>query len=297
MPDLEQIKKKLEEKHHHLFDAIIVILVVVIVILADLFVVSLRSAPGEYKGDFLEENKKQQKIDLVEIKADEKVFVPILNFHHIDQAPATASKITQSYYIEPANFEQIIQEIINNNYEPVFVSEIVDYLSQGVLPKNNIIAITFDDGNENFYTNAWPILQKYKVKSSVYIMTGVGGPNYLSKEQVVELDKSGLVEIGSHTVWHPKLTQVPADERLYELEKSRDDLKELLARETEVICYPFGLYNEEIKALAKAVGYKAGLTFDQDAWQDPEDLFELKRLSVYPDLDVIKFLDKLKENK
>ncbi|MCX6745797.1 MAG: hypothetical protein NTX00_02135 [Candidatus Parcubacteria bacterium] len=57
------------------------------------------------------------------------------------------------------------------------------------------------------------------------------------------------------------------------------------------------MYNQQIENLAKQAGYEAGLTFDQDAWQPTDNLLELKRISVYPGLDVIKFLEKLKNNK
>jgi peptidoglycan/xylan/chitin deacetylase (PgdA/CDA1 family) len=291
-----------EKKSRLFFDLIIVGLILVVLILIDLFVISLKSAPADsFIGEWLNNGQSDQiQNEFSEINyqkiTDQNIFVPILNFHHIDEAPTGVSSITKTYYIEPAYFENIIIDLISADYEFVFVSEIIDYIKQGQLPAKQILAITFDDGNKNFYTNAWPILQQYKVKSSVYVMTGVGGDNYLNDQEIVELADSGLVEIGSHTIWHPKLTQISADERLKELEISKDDLDTLLDKEINVIAYPFGLYNDDIKSLAQAVGYEAGLTFDQDAWQKVDDLMELKRISVYPNLNVIKFLNKLKNN-
>ncbi|MFC1598827.1 polysaccharide deacetylase family protein [Patescibacteria group bacterium] len=295
---MSEEKNKGEKKSRLFFDLVIAGLIIIVVILIDLFVISLKSSPAEIFGLGLQKNDDNQKTEetysgFKEITED-VVFIPILNFHHIDQAPAGVGRITKTYYIEPADFENTIIDLIAADYEFVFVSEIIDFIKQDKLPVKQILAITFDDGNKNFYTNAWPILQKHKVKSSVYVMTGVGGNNYLNDQEIVELSASGLVEIGSHTIWHPKLTKISADERLKELEISKDDLDSLLNKNINVIAYPFGLYNEEIKSLAQAVGYEAGLTFDQDAWQMTDDLMELKRISVYPDLNVIKFLDKLK---
>ncbi|HDQ22519.1 MAG TPA: polysaccharide deacetylase family protein [Candidatus Uhrbacteria bacterium] len=295
------LKKELEHGHHYLLDALIVILVVIIFILADFFIISLRplneEAFEENQTEVSKNEKKEQERDFIVIEKGEKVFLPILNFHHIDKAPSGASAVTRSFYLEPADFEILIQAIINNDYEPVFLSEIVDYLSRGVLPAQKIMALTFDDGNINFYTNAWPILQKYQVKSNIYIMTGVGGPNYLSREQIAELDKSGLVEVGSHTIWHPKLTRIKEDEAFKELTESREFLEDFLDKKIAVLAYPFGLYNERIKELTEKAGYLAGLTFDQEAWQDPGDLLELKRISVYPGLNVIRFLEKLEQGR
>jgi len=122
----------------------------------------------------------------------------------------------------------------------------------------------------------------------------VAGANWLTTDQIVELDKSGLVEIGSHTVWHPYLKRVAKERQWQELNDSKKFLDKLLNKSINVICYPFGMYNQQIEDLAKQAGYEAGLTFDQDAWQPTDNLLELKRISVYPSLDVIKFLEKLK---
>ncbi|MBD3360163.1 MAG: polysaccharide deacetylase family protein [Candidatus Buchananbacteria bacterium] len=291
------------KKRQLVFDIIITVLVVLVIVLIDFFVVSLRSSSGDFKEEVLQADQSQSinspensiiTKDLEQIKPGEKVFIPILNFHHIDKVPANVSKTTASYYIEPNDFEMIMQNLIAYNYQTVFLSEVIDLLEQGIKPPDNWLVLTFDDGNINYYTNAWPILQKYNLKSSIYIMTGVGGENYLSDEQIKELSESSLVEVGSHTIYHPKLTQISKPERLKELEISKDELEELLNTDITILSYPFGLYNQEIKDLAKAVGYKAGLTFDQDAWQDPQDLFELKRISVWPQMNVVKFLEKLK---
>jgi len=291
------------KKHRQVtFDIIIALLLVVVIVLVDLFIIGLKSAPGEIKDEVISSDNpgSENILDLTQItqseslEPGEKVFVPILNFHHIDQAPAGIDKITQSYYVEPQEFEQIITNLLEAGYKTVFVSEMVNMLENMEKPPEYVMAMTFDDGNHNFYTNAWPILQKHGIKSSVYIMTGVGGDNYLNDDQIKELADSGLVEIGSHTIYHPKLTKIPKDERLKELEISKDELGELLGQEINIICYPYGLYNQDVKDLAKAVGYKAGLTFDQDAWQDPLDLMELRRISVWPGLNVVKFLEKLK---
>ncbi len=300
---MEQTKKS-----HLMIDIVIGLLVVAIIILIDHLVMNLQSKSAdedwsssakatEDNGDSAD---KAGSIDgstrlTMTISPGERAFVPILNFHHIAKAPEDADKITKSFYVEPQKFEEIIKGLIDEGYEGIFASEAVKYLQERKLPQNKIVAITFDDGNEDFYTNAWPILQKYNVKSSMYIMTGVRGADWLTEDQIKELDKSGLVEFGSHTVWHPKLTKISADEINRELVDSKEYLEKLLNKKVEILCYPFGIYNDEVKAKAQEAGYLAGLTFDQDAWQDPEDLFALTRISVYPELNVLKFLEKLQK--
>jgi peptidoglycan/xylan/chitin deacetylase (PgdA/CDA1 family) len=282
-----------------LINLLIILVVVLLFVLIDFLVVNFRSSPANDKEEVLGSAGKPS-IELVvdetaeKLEPNEKVFLPILNFHHIGTAPAGVSATTRTYYISPDKFEAIVLDMISAGYKFVFVSEAIDLLEQGIRLPENVASISFDDGNANYYTNAWPVLQKHGVKSSVYIMTGVGGENYLSDEQIKELFTTELVEFGSHTIYHPKLTKIAPDERMKELEQSKEELDELLNTDVDVIAYPFGLYNDDVKKLASALGYDAGLTFDQDAWQDPQDLMEIKRISVYPNLNVIKFLEKLK---
>lgn len=277
---------------HFLLDILIAILVVAVIILADHLVMNFRSKSADYYGsaDSAENNGG---IEMTKITQGEHVFLPILNFHHIGQAPARASKVDQSFYLEPAQFEKILQDLIAAGYHFYFVSELAAELQNGQIPKEKPLAITFDDGNEDFYTAAFPILEKYNLKSSMYVMTGVKGQAWLTADQMLELDSTGLVEFGSHTVWHPKLTKAKPDEIIYELTKSREYLEKLLNKKISGLAYPFGLYNDEIKKQAEAAGYLVGLTFDQDAWQNSADLLSLTRISLYPGLDIIKFLDKL----
>ncbi|MCX6745796.1 MAG: polysaccharide deacetylase family protein [Candidatus Parcubacteria bacterium] len=192
------------KNRHILFDIIVGTLIIIVIILLDIFIIKLKSNPAEDKYIKTEQAPGDESAKIpIAVSAGEKVFIPILNFHHIDKAPANLSNFNKGFFIEPDKFETILNDLIKNDYRPVFMSEIVQDLEAKRLPKEKIMAITFDDGNEDFYTKAWPILQNLKIKSNMYIMTGVRGKNWVTPEQIIELDKSGLVEIGSHTVWHP----------------------------------------------------------------------------------------------
>lgn len=291
------------DKHFNLIINIMIgLLVVAIIILLDHLAINIKSQPSDYNWQDSTEIASAQKENginagMKKIEPGEKTFLPILNFHHIGTAPMNADKISKSFYLGPKKFEDLLKSLMDNGYHAVFASDAVSYLQTMQIPENKIMVITFDDGNEDFYTNAWPILQEYQIKSSMYIMTGVRGEDWLTEEQIKELDKSGLVEFGSHTVWHPKLTKATSEEIDSELYDSKEFLEKLLNKQINILAYPFGLYNEEIKNKTESAGYISGLTFDQDAWQNPDDLFVLTRISVYPELNVVKFLDELRNGK
>lgn len=230
--------------------------------------------------------------DVVYEKIEGYYSAPIFSFHHISSAPAGVSKNIASLYVEPYQLEKILVDLNTHNYKTVFVSEIAELLVRGDMPPENWVAITFDDGNIDFYNNALPLLKKYNIKATLYIMTGIRGVNYVNEEQIKEIDESGLVEIGSHTVYHPNLVKISETRVREELSVSKDYLEKLLDKEVSGICYPFGDYNERVKNLAREAGYKYGVSYNHRPQNDITDLFEMNRAGVWPGMSIVKFLEK-----
>ena len=137
------------------------------------------------------------------------------------------------------------------------------------------------------------MLKKYNIKASLYIITGVRSVHYLSTAQIKEIDKSGLVEIGSHTVFHQRMSKLPEERQLKELKDSKSYLEKLLGKEITVICYPYGDHSALTEQLSKQVGYKYGLDFDRVPVEDSSDLFDIDRVGVFPEMNISKYLEKL----
>ncbi|MCX6796179.1 MAG: polysaccharide deacetylase family protein, partial [Candidatus Falkowbacteria bacterium] len=224
-----------------------------------------------------------------------KYFAPILVFHHIGNAPLTADKGTKGLFVDESNFEKILAELQKNNYHSVFASEVADYLVEGKKLPENIVSLNFDDGYEDFYTQAFPLLKKYNMSADLFVITGMTGGDYLTEDQIQEIDKSNLVEIGSHTVSHAQLPKLKKEEQIKELEESKKTLEKLLNKKIELICYPYGAYNKQVEDLAKLAGYKYGFTYNQKPLSDTTDVFAIDRTSVWQGKDVIKFLDGIKK--
>jgi peptidoglycan/xylan/chitin deacetylase (PgdA/CDA1 family) len=215
--------------------------------------------------------------------------LPILLYHHIGSPPDNISKNSYDWYVSQEKFEKDLLEIQNQGYETYFLSEIIDYLEDNKIP-NNALIISFDDGAEDFYSQAYSILKKYNLKSSINLMTGVGGKNYLNKEQILELDKDGLVEFQSHTVYHAYLTRSESEEKIKEITKSRDDINKLLGKPAVVLAYPFGLYDDDVIDIAKEAGYKMGHTIKSGILHDLNNLFEMKRNIITENTNIKKII-------
>lgn len=125
-------------------------------------------------------------------------------------------------------------------------------------------AITFDDGFENFLTQALPELEKRNMPATVFaIADGMnrefGSEKYaeklLSLEQMRSLP-THLVTIGSHTLSHPMLTRVEESEARQEIQVSRTKLEEMLGGEVKQFSFPFGDFNEKLVEVCRTAGYE-----------------------------------------
>lgn len=107
-----------------------------------------------------------------------------------------------------------------------------------------LVSVTFDDGWINQYTNALPILQKYSIPATFYIISGElnNQPDYMSGAQVKNLYSLGM-EIGSHSVTHSDMTTLSSANLTNEFASSKNTLQTLIGAPVTSFAYPYGAYN------------------------------------------------------
>jgi peptidoglycan/xylan/chitin deacetylase (PgdA/CDA1 family) len=126
---------------------------------------------------------------------------------------------------------------------PAMYHRPVDNNSTPQLFKQPLISITFDDGWESIYKTAVPVLQKYGIHSTQYVLTGTETyPGYMSWEQIIALQKAGH-EVACHTVNHPDLTTLDDDDISRQLNTCRDDLSKELNTKVDDFASPYGSYD------------------------------------------------------
>jgi len=118
------------------------------------------------------------------------------------------------------------------------------------------VSLTFDDGWESDYTIAFPVLKKYNINATFFITTGwIDQKGFLKASWIKEMSDSGM-EIGSHTVTHPYLTELSKKKVYDEFRTSKNVLEDMLGREITGVSIPGGAYNRKIIEIAQEVGYK-----------------------------------------
>jgi len=193
---------------------------------------------------------------------------PILYYHFIN-APNSNTRI-KGLYTTPKHFEWQLRLLIKKGFNFITFEDIAN--SRYDKSKRNII-LTFDDGCESLYNNAFPILKKYGIKAVIYVVAESIGArnilwehnenkdplNILSKDQIIEMTTCGI-EFGSHLCNHIHLTSLTTNEMEYELFESKNLLENQLGQKLYSVAYPFGSYNNEVIEIASKAGYQFGVT-------------------------------------
>lgn len=150
----------------------------------------------------------------------------------------------ESLFVRPSELEGHIEALIEAGYTFIFADE-YDY-SDG-----KTVIMSFDDGYLDNYTEMFPIIKKYNVKVTVFMIGSyIGGEAYLTEPMIREMAGSGLVSFQSHTQTHCGLTGASADTMRYEFASSKSTLEAITGREVKALCYPSGRFNNEVMAIA-----------------------------------------------
>lgn len=187
--------------------------------------------------------------------------VPILMYHYIRPDPGPDDPVGQGLSVSPELFDEQLAYLAEQGYSTITMAELADaWQGRRSLPSKPIV-LTFDDGYRDFYTNAWPILQQYGFSATLYVFNAViDQPDYLTREMILELDASGKIDIGSHTIHHPDLPGLSDADAQDEIIGSKRALEELLGHPVRTFCYPHGNYSERDVALVNAAGYALAVT-------------------------------------
>ena len=202
---------------------------------------------------------------------------PILMYHYIGEPidPEDAP-----YFVSEKKFEEQMRFIHKRGFHSLNLEELMDGLYEGgELPKNSIV-ITFDDGHLSFFEKAAPVLKKYGLKATLFVITDrIGQPNFMNWDQIKSVGHQG-VSIESHSVTHRILAQLELDEVEMELVESKSTLEKHLGREVDFFCYRGGHYNDAIKSMVSSSGYNAAVC-SRFGYNDPQaNRFELRRIPV-----------------
>ncbi|MBZ2116044.1 polysaccharide deacetylase family protein [Streptococcus gordonii] len=237
----------------------------------------------------------QKKEEIKWVKQDKPVKLPILMYHAIHvMDPSEAAN--SGLIVDPETFESHLKALKEAGYYTLSPAEAYKALTENVLPENKkVVWLTFDDSLKDFYTQAYPILQKYQMKATNNVITGfvqAGREDILTLDEIKEMKKNGM-SFEDHTVNHPDLSVSSADTQNSELQDSKEYLDHNLSQTTTTVAYPSGRYSETTLQLAEKLGYKMGLTTNNGLASLSDGLLSLNRVRVNPTTTAQSLLDEI----
>ena len=240
--------------------------------------------------------------------------VPILMYHHLSE------DVTNSEMVSPEQFEAQIRALSEAGYTGVSFDELQAYVLRGEPLPEKPVVITFDDGYLSNYTLAYPILQKYGMKATIFaIGVSFGKDHYKDTDYAMtphfgaaeakEMTDSGLISIQSHTYdmhqWPPYedgsavvreniLPLAGESEEAYvqalteDFTKSRAQLEDATGQPVDVLAYPAGQYSTLAQVTLQELGVHVTLSTNPGVNTVvkglPQTLYAMLRFGITDDI-------------
>ena len=204
--------------------------------------------------------------------------VPVVMYHKVESLEQGRADT-----VSPQRLRYHLDYMKTKGYSVLSLEDYVEGVRTGRKFDHKSVVLTFDDGYDNNWSNAFPILKEFGYPAAIFIPSEqMGQPGYLPWEQVKEMADSGIT-FGSHGLTEAYLPDCPAPRMKREIEDSKRIIEEEIGSPVNFIAYPIGGFNDGIKAQVKRTGYFAAMATNRGNDRFNQDLYEINR---------IKFSDK-----
>lgn len=219
--------------------------------------------------------------------------VPVLMYHRVGAVPA---RDPYGLFVSTSTFRGQMQALRDDGWTVVPLPDLAAAIEgRGTLPAKSVV-ISFDDGNRDTYTAAFPVLEEFGYDATVFVMTGPSGNRaaaYLPPELLAELRDAGWT-VAPHTRWHEILTRVPPARAREEVAASVEFLERELGVREPYFAYPNGEASDAVRALVAEAGIRYAFTIREGAVTTSSDPLALPRLRMGEDHGVERFLRRLR---
>lgn len=214
--------------------------------------------------------------------------------------------------VSPDKFENQIKWLKKNRFTSYTVGELMKIKKMPY----KAVCITFDDGYEDNYTNAFRIMKKYGFKGTIFIMHNrhskdsqkdketllpieeLSNEPMLNDKEIKEMIESGLIEIGSHTINHINLKKLSQEDRENEIINSKKAIENQYGIVCNSFAYPYGYYYKSDIEIVKKAGYlNASSTINQILDPNNFNKFEIPRLYINGNYNMLQFILKIKKGR
>jgi peptidoglycan/xylan/chitin deacetylase (PgdA/CDA1 family) len=211
--------------------------------------------------------------------------LPVITFHAIDDASSVIS-------CPPRAFRSGMAALHDTGHRALSVLEALDCLNGSRPFPDRAFAITFDDGFESVYTQAFPILQEYGWSATVFLTVGAHGNRtgaerlpsldgraMLSWDQIREMHRWGIA-FGAHTLTHPDLTLLPSTRVEAEVRDSKAIVEDALGIAVAAFAYPFGRFDRRCRDIVRR-HFACACADTLGLLRPHSDIYAMERVDAY----------------
>jgi peptidoglycan/xylan/chitin deacetylase (PgdA/CDA1 family) len=229
--------------------------------------------------------------------------VPILMYHEVSPRPHPAFR---RYTVTVREFTWQMRCLAILGYRAIDMDALVRARrGDGSLPKRPVV-ITFDDGFRGSADHAVPVLRSHGFTAVFYLVAGFMGEtsrwtlaelglerSLMSWDTARALADDGF-QCGAHTVTHPRLAGLVPAQCQAELVDGRRRLEDELGRPIVHLAYPFGSYDETVRAAAAEAGFLSACSTREGLSGSHDDLLALHRIPIYGPVSLLDFTCRLR---
>jgi len=214
--------------------------------------------------------------------------VPIFMYHQIGPPPKGISKFTAGLYVTPEQFEEQMAYLVKNNYKTIGSLELYNLLKKGGNPSQKTVMLTFDDGTYGQYEYAFPILKKYGLTATFYI---ISNRSSIGKTSILKEMSDAGMEIASHSATHPNFVNLKdLDQLTYEIYSSKSMLAARTDKPVYGIAYPGCVADSRVYSRVAGAGYLIGGSCGRSIDHYLRNRLSLARVHAYGDMESFKKL-------
>ncbi|MBN1353394.1 MAG: polysaccharide deacetylase family protein [Candidatus Omnitrophica bacterium] len=224
--------------------------------------------------------------DLLPGRSENKGSIRVLFYHNITDLPVLRE--WHQMTTPRSLFEKHACYLAENGYRTITADEVCGLLaSDKDIPKKHV-CLTFDDGYRDNYDNAFPILEKYKFKATIFLSAGFvgkrdGAQKYMTWREIAEMAECGRFEFGCHSLSHKNLASLDGNSLKKEIEDAKKIIEDNTGKSVSTFAYPFGWQNSFDNRVIDAVmraGFSCAFTAIHGANTKKTHLFKLRRIRI-----------------
>jgi peptidoglycan/xylan/chitin deacetylase (PgdA/CDA1 family)/glycosyltransferase involved in cell wall biosynthesis len=235
--------------------------------------------------------------------------VPVIMYHRFIQQDS--EKGVHGTWLPVSMLEKHFKLLKWLGYETLTFQDLAEHgFIHRLQPGKKFVIITVDDGYRDNLTLLLPLLQQYNFKAVVFAVTGedhnrwdvdvIENPDrpisLMTRDELKTLAASGHVEIGGHTLTHPRLSQLNATEQRKQIIENKQQLEQALGQPLTTFAYPYGDYNKTSKQIVTDSGYQFAVATNSGPLAIHKDKWAIRRIAIFPKTDVFGLWRKIRGN-